>query len=807
MGQVRSRWAALAVATTLLLLGAEGAVAAPSGGIAAVTVPPSPPSSSETGPSPTDTAAEPEATPEAETSAPASELPAATAPPVESGVVEAEPGTAPPTPELAPAPDVASLAEEQLAAPAAVTNIPGLSVQLPEGYTLADLNASKDEIPADPDVEPHALATIVDPANAANNLTNVTLESIKGRGNFTWTLEKKPYQIKFDSSTPVLGLPTAKTWILLANHADASLLRNKTAYDLAVEFGLPASPDTRFVDLTINGQYLGNYLLSEKVEVKKNRLELADPGGLLLELDNNYGLAEDFHFTTSRSNTLFVLKDAVADVSDPLDAPLAESYADTQTYLEQFESLLYASNPDWAAISSMIDVESFIKYHFVFELSANPEITQSSVFFWRDGPNDVLHAGPVWDFDSAFASYTTESLGGDPRQDYIKNAQFLRNRGNGWFRELFRNEEFAALVAKFYDEELQPKVDAVVTKMDANAAAISASAEANFQRWPNVLGRPSVFLGTRTVANTWQGEVAYLREWVAKRAGHLASVYGEETPILQYATHVADIGWQNALTAGQIAGTAGRGLQAEALDITLPASSIPGTIRSRAHVQNAGWTGWQSGSTRLGTTGLSQQLEALEFRLTDQLAVRYDVEYRVHVQNIGWMSWTRNGALAGTTGQGLQIEALQIRLLEKPANTGSSVSYSAHVSNIGWMPAVKDGAIAGTTGRGLAMEALLADVSSGEYAGNLEYRAHVQNLGWTGWSQSPDFTGTYGAGLRMEAIEIRLTGDLAAHYTIRYAAHVQDIGWQNPVVDGQTSGTTGQAKRMEAIRIELVPKG
>jgi uncharacterized protein YjdB len=59
----------------------------------------------------------------------------------------------------------------------------------------------------------------------------------------------------------------------------------------------------------------------------------------------------------------------------------------------------------------------------------------------------------------------------------------------------------------------------------------------------------------------------------------------------------------------------------------------------------------------------------------------------------------------------------------------------------------------------------------------------------------------------MEAIEIRLTGDLAAHYTIRYAAHVQDIGWQNPVVDGQTSGTTGQAKRMEAIRIELVPKG
>ena len=745
MGQARSRWAALAAATTLLLLaGAGGAVAEPA---------------------------------------------------------------PPPAPEQAPAPDTALPAAEQLAAPAAVTNIPSLSIQLPQGYSLTDLNASKDEIPADPDVEPHSLATLVDPSNAANNLTDVTLESIKGRGNFTWTLAKKPYQIKFDASTPVLGLPTAKTWILLANHADASLLRNKTAYDLAVEFGLPASPDSRFVDLTINGEYLGNYLLSEKVEVKKNRLVLADPGGLLLELDNNYGLAEDFHFTTSRSNTLFVLKDAVADVSDPLDPALAASYADTQAYLEEFESLLYAPDPDWAAISSMIDVESFIKYHFVFELAANPEITQSSVFFWRDGPNDVLHAGPVWDFDSAFASYTSESLGGDPRQDYIKNAQFLRDRGNGWFREMFRNEEFAGLVAQFYEEQLQSKVDAVVSKIDANAAAISSSAEANFERWPNVLGRPSVFPGNRMVADSWQGEVTYLRDWVAKRTGHLAAVYGTDTPVLKYATHVAEIGWQNAMTSGQIAGTSGKGLQAEALDITVGPSPIPGTIRSRAHVQDIGWTAWQNGNTRLGTTGRSLQLEAVEFTLTDQLATRYDIEYRVHVQNIGWMSWTRNGATAGTSGQSLQIEAIQVRLLEKPANTGSSVSYGAHVATIGWMPEVQDGAVAGTTGRGLAMEALRAQVSSGEYAGNLQYRAHVQNIGWMAWTDSPDFTGTVGQGLRMEAIEIRLTGDLAAHYTIRYAAHVQDVGWQAPVIDGQTSGTTGLAKRLEALRIELVPKG
>lgn len=61
-------------------------------------------------------------------------------------------------------------------------------------------------------------------------------------------------------------MPKAKTWILLANHADPSLLRNTLAYDLAAAFGLPGSPDSRFVDLTINGEYLGNYLITEKVE-------------------------------------------------------------------------------------------------------------------------------------------------------------------------------------------------------------------------------------------------------------------------------------------------------------------------------------------------------------------------------------------------------------------------------------------------------------------------------------------------------------------------------------------------------------
>ena len=79
------------------------------------------------------------------------------------------------------------------------------------------------------------------------------------------------------------------------------------------------------------------------------------------------------------------------------------------------------------------------------------------------------------------------------------------------------------------------------------------------------------------------------------------------------------------------------------------------------------------------------------------------------------------------------------------------------------------------------------------------------------WAQSrtnsSNYIGTVGRGLRMEALQIKLTGELADHYSIRYSAHVQGIGWQDWVVDGQTAGTTGLAKRVEAVKIELVPKG
>ena len=373
-------------------------------------------------------------------------------------------------------------------------------------------------------------------------MENATLEAIKGRGNFTWTLEKKPYQIKFDSSTTVLGMPKAKTWILLANHADASLMRNKIAYDLAAEFGLPGSPDSRFVDLTVNGEYLGNYLLTEKVEVKTNRLELQDPRRNLLELDNNYGLVEDITSPPPAASRCSSSRTRSAASMYPSPHRSLRRYDDIQTYLEEFESYLYASDPDWSEISARIDVESFIKYYFVFEIAENPEITQSSVYFWRDGPSDVLHAGPVWDFDSGFASYTTEASrrrsGSGLRQERAVPPPARQRLVHSALPQRGVRGPRRTTCSRRSSSRRSTQSSA---KIDGYSAGLAQSAAANFTRWPNVLGKPSVFsLGGRTSSPTRgtgrcpTSATGWPSAWRTS-----SSAYGSGMPVFQYAAHVA----------------------------------------------------------------------------------------------------------------------------------------------------------------------------------------------------------------------------------------------------------------------------
>ena len=98
---------------------------------------------------------------------------------------------------------------------------------------------------------------------------------IKGRGNSTWLANKKPYKIKLDTKSDLLGMGKNKHWVLLSNPYDSSLSRNKLIYDLADDMGI-SSMSSQWVDVVLNGEVVGNFLLCEHVRIGNTRVDITD---------------------------------------------------------------------------------------------------------------------------------------------------------------------------------------------------------------------------------------------------------------------------------------------------------------------------------------------------------------------------------------------------------------------------------------------------------------------------------------------------------------------------------------------------
>lgn len=273
----------------------------------------------------------------------------------------------------------------------------------------------------------------------------------------------------------------------------------------------------------------------------------------------------------------------------------------------------------------------------------------------------------------------------------------------------------------------------------------------------------------------------------------------EKEPSISYTTHIQDIGWQNQVKDGEMAGTEGQSKRLEAIKITL--KDLSGVkIKYQTHIQDIGWQDWKYDGTLAGTEGQSKRLEAIKIELEE--SDKYSIMYRVHIQDIGWQDWRHDGEKAGTEGQSKRLEAIQIKIVEK--QTSISVNYSVHVQDIGWQNWKAEEKIAGTEGQSKRLEAIKIELLTNIKNLKLKYRVHIQDIGWQDWKDSEEMAGTEGQSKRLEAIQIKLEN--TQDYSIEYRVHVQDIGWQDWVKDGKTSGTEGQSKRLEAIQIRIISK-
>lgn len=264
---------------------------------------------------------------------------------------------------------------------------------------------------------------------------------VKGRGNATWTYNKRPYALKFDSKRQVFDMPPSKRWILLANWKDRTLMRNDAAFWLSQQISdvikSPSFPYTvhgQFVELEFNGVHRGNYYFCEQIKIEENRLNLTKvededipnivSGPFLMEIDNNYDETYKFlsgfysYGQNEASNGLkYMFKFPDENLSNA-----AQTYM--KTYITDMEALIKKIPESNYGYREYLDMDSAIWFMFVNELTGNGDFFNTttyssykwygphSTYFYKDmdvineaedgtttSTRSKLFMGPVWDFD------------------------------------------------------------------------------------------------------------------------------------------------------------------------------------------------------------------------------------------------------------------------------------------------------------------------------------------------------------------------------------------------------------------------
>lgn len=330
---------------------------------------------------------------------------------------------------------------------------------------------------------------------------------VKGRGNATWVQVKKPLQLKFSQKVDLMGLGPRRKWVLLANYMDPTNLRTDAAFYLERMVGERFAYDGRFVDLYIDGGYEGLYYLTRAIEVGKGAVQLKDPLGVLVEMDNVYGKLEEKYYM-SGNGEVFTTKDAVAE--DNADEAMEE-------FLKDFNALEVAiKQRDYAEIGRLIDIESFVKYYLVSEFTTNIDAYFTSVYFYKDGPEDKIHAGPAWDFDKSF---TGGAVGVDRELTRREDANEYYDRDEQYWQwsklyaRLVEFPEFEKEAKRIYDERMAGRKDELMWHVAEQAKIIERSAEKDGKRWDKT---------------NFEQEVEAMLEWIDKRYEYMDRKYSDK---------------------------------------------------------------------------------------------------------------------------------------------------------------------------------------------------------------------------------------------------------------------------------------
>lgn len=325
-----------------------------------------------------------------------------------------------------------------------------------------------------------------------------SFDVLEGRGSSTWEREKKPYDLELSAEADLLGMGAAKRWVLLANAMDPSQLRNKIVYDFARTLGLPYTPECQWVNLYLNGEYTGLYLLCERNEIHPQRVNLTGDACFLVSKEWEWRMeAQKQAYVQLDSRAALRLRDtnmtpeAVKAVFQSAEnAILAEDGMDPVT------------GKHWR---ELIDVDSWAMKYLIEEVFGNVDGGTLSQYFYYDGGK--IYAGPIWDYDLTMGNVVAYP---HPVANmfYVNRERVYATR---WYPALYEDPEFFGRMVELYTTRFRPLLAVLVeTGVDVYGNAIIYAAYADMLRWGS--GFPA-------------GEMAYVKEYLIQRMAFLDSIW------------------------------------------------------------------------------------------------------------------------------------------------------------------------------------------------------------------------------------------------------------------------------------------
>ncbi|MBL4706641.1 MAG: CotH kinase family protein [Flavobacteriales bacterium] len=348
-------------------------------------------------------------------------------------------------------------------------------------------------------------------ANSATDLANIFNGpiSIEARGNSSLGFEKKSYTIRLSGTeVPLLGMPADSTWILHAMHIDKSLMRIPMSFYFSERMGHYVTRN-HYVEVILNGEYIGLYLFCEKILRSPDRVEAGN--GYILRIDWGDGSGG---FDSNYESMGGV--DMTFQYYDPKGSTVDMVYKENmKSYIHSFEELLFTQN---AGYRNYIDMESFVDFLLINELSKNSDGYKLSTYIHKPD-SGKLTAGPIWDFDQTYGLSMVCSNYDHCGWTYLQNQDGCEDLGTmpRWWEQLTKDSVFCNLLVSRWENFRTTflQTDSINTWIDSNLALMNDAATRNFVQWP-ILGT-DIWDEPLPVQPDYPSEITYMKDWIQKR--------------------------------------------------------------------------------------------------------------------------------------------------------------------------------------------------------------------------------------------------------------------------------------------------